>query len=79
MTDLKIVEFKPSKTATLEDCMGMFQRAAERDEPLAAAALVVVHSDGSVGTEFVSANALFPLIGGVEYLKARLLQKVEQE
>lgn len=40
-------------------------------------AIAAVWHDGSVTTAFADGRELFPLIGGVDYLKRRLLGQIE--
>ena len=71
---LKVVPFKPARSMSHEDCVGLFTRQLGRmdKESVVAAAFVVVHSDGAVGTAYVSDNDAFTLLGGVANLGHRI-------
>ena len=80
MSNLKVVELPKRSGQAHRLCKGVFKeqvrrgRAKERYGEMVAAALVVVHRDGSIGHAYVSEDHhVFPLLGAVRDLEQRIL------
>lgn len=76
-TNLKVVEFRKAAPGRAHElCRDLFRKQAARDKEMVAAAFVVVHHDGTVGSAYVSEDHVFPLVGAVAMLNQRLLTEV---
>ena len=73
---LKVVKLPDRSSLAHEMCEGLFKRQVARTEDgageMVAAALVVVYRDGAVGSEYVSEDHAFPLLGAVANLQHRI-------
>lgn len=78
----KLVKFKPARDVVHENCSQMLKDAPKRSKGrcgIAAAAYVVVHPDGSVGSSFIAGEHAFALLGAVAALQHRVQTEVIDE